>query len=186
MTRMLRTLIAPALAFAAFASTANADYTFTNLTNTITAPGVTVTPVTSTSTDSTPSNPTLFTFALGAASTPGTYSFGFTESITGTGTLAGVNQMFTVFGTFQVFFASSTAVISTFTPTSLTASNMNYLEPLAAVNYITSASGTTATLTVGVIPTPAAAVPEPASIAMLSMGLLVPAGFAARRRLARA
>ncbi len=185
MARLFRILLAPAFAalLVASANVAQADYSYSSTSFSTTAPMLTVTALSGTQPDSIPANPVLFSFAI--AGTPvGTYAFNFTESLS-SATLG--SQTFTVAGTLQVFFSSANAVISTFVANTLTASNGNYVEYAGSANYITSVSGTSATLAIGIVPAiNFAVVPEPASIAMLGLGLVGSIGVTARRRLARA
>ena len=165
----------------AVGSTARADYSYSL--NSFTFPGgtpagIAITGTTGTLPDSTPSSPVIATFAYTSPAT-GVYALSFSEHIT-SATLG--TEDVTIAGTLTILFSSPGTVISTFVPSS-GGSTTPYLVPFTFANYITSVTGTTATLSIAIVPN--AVVPEPASIAMLGLGLVSFGGVALRRRMAK-
>jgi hypothetical protein len=118
--------------------------------------------------------------------TPDTGSTSFTE-IMSISDNAGHSEMFSLTGTLNLLAGSTGGIATTFTNASINVlsgggfnvSFAGYAPPTAG----TPATGLTAgNLSILVIPP---AVPEPASVAMLGLGLISVGGFALRRRMAK-
>ncbi len=182
MARMIRTLFAPALALVVFASAAKADYNYTLGAVTTTAT-VGISALNGTIGDAMSANPAVLALSYTNASVGTNVPFSFLETFTGTTPGLGT-ETFRINGNLTVVATPTSGVFfATFIPTTVdVVSGSGYSVPALFVNYLQTSNSTG---NIGLSVTPFA-VPEPASVAMLGLGLVGSLGFVARRRLARA